>query len=96
MFPLVYADFNNTDAAGRVRLNTVGTVEDLGRQQLVLTEGLRLTLYTDDDDAADGLRVDAIVTRSAEDAAWVAVVDWAATRKTPSGTDASLVYGKAV
>jgi hypothetical protein len=96
MFPLVYADFNNADAAGRVRLNTVGTVEDLGRQQLVLAEGLRLTLYTDDDDAADGLRADAVVTRSAEDAAWVAVVDWAATRKTPPGQDATRAYGRAV
>lgn len=96
MFPLVYADLNNADAAGRVRLNTVGTVEDLCRQQLVLTEGLRLTLYTDDGEAADGLRINAIVTKSAEDSAWVAIVDWTAIQKSPTGADASLAYGRAV
>lgn len=96
MFPLVYADLNNADHSGRVRLNAVGTVEDLGRQQLVLTEGLRLTLYTDDGDAADGIRINAIVTKSVEESAWVAIVDWSAIQKTPAGADASLAFSRAV
>jgi hypothetical protein len=82
MDPLVYADLHNADPAGRVRLNTTGTLEDLARQGLTLAEGLRLTLYTDDGDAADGLRVEGVVTRDATEGGWVAAVDWAAVRPT--------------
>lgn len=38
--PKIYADFQNADRAGRVRLNWVGTVEDLTRLQVLLREGL--------------------------------------------------------
>jgi hypothetical protein len=48
--PRVFVDFQNTDAKGRVRLSSVGTCEDLQRQQIRLTKGLFLTLYEDDAD----------------------------------------------
>jgi hypothetical protein len=32
----VFADFHNADALGRLRLNCIGTVEDLARQQISL------------------------------------------------------------
>ena len=82
-FPRVYADFHNADPQGRLRLNCAGTLEDLARRQIELREGLHLTLYADDlDDQGqlDELLVDGIVTFSAEERGWLAVIDWAAIR----------------
>jgi hypothetical protein len=72
--PVISADFNNADALGRVRLNTVGTVEDLGRLGLRLADGLRVTLHDDD------LEADAEVVYSADEKIWVAKIDWKAIR----------------
>ena len=44
----VFADFHNADTQGRVRLNCIGTIEDLARQQIVLRDGVRLTLYSEE------------------------------------------------
>jgi hypothetical protein len=77
----VYADFQNADAEGRLRLDCVGTIEDLARQGITLRDGLRLTLYSDDLDAegqADELRVDGVVSFSEEEHCWVAAIDWSA------------------
>jgi len=79
--PKIYADFHNADSEGRLRLNCVGTVEDLARQQVELREGLLLTLYSDDLDAQgqlDELLVDGCVSFSEEEHCWVASIDWAA------------------
>jgi hypothetical protein len=65
--PRIYADFHNANASGRVRLNSVGTAEDLARQGITLREGMPLTLYLDDLDAKgqpDELRVDGVVSYS--------------------------------
>jgi hypothetical protein len=92
MKPLIYADFQNADPTGRVRLNTVGTLEDLAARRVTLSEGLELTLYTDDGDAADGLRLDGMVAYNKDEGCWVAAVDWAAVRpaaaKSPKPTAA--------
>lgn len=79
--PKVYADFHNADSCGRLRLNCVGTVEDLARQGITLCDGMLLTLYSDDLDAKgqpDELRVDGVVSFSEEEGCWVAAIDWAA------------------
>lgn len=81
--PKIYADFHNADAQGRLRLNCVGTLEDLARQQVELREGLLLTLYADDLDEqgrADDLLVEGIVSFSVEEHCWVAAIDWAVIR----------------
>ena len=81
--PKIYADFHNADSHGRLRLNCVGTVEDLARHNIRLSEGLRLTLYSDDLDAAgqlDELLADGVVSFSEEEHCWVAAIDWAAIR----------------
>jgi hypothetical protein len=81
--PKVYADFHNADPHGRLRLNCVGTLEDLAQQQVELREGLLLTLYADDVDdqgRLDELRVDGVVSFSEEEHCWVAAIDWAAIR----------------
>ena len=65
------------DAIGRV------LAEDLAARRVALSEGLELTLYTDDGNAGDGLRLDGKVTYNKDEGCWVAVVDWAAVRPTP-------------
>ena len=35
---MVYADFHNADAEGRLRLNTIGTIRDLSRQNITLRD----------------------------------------------------------
>ncbi len=79
--PKLYVDFHNADSQGRVRLNCVGTVEDLSQQQVELHDGLVLTLYSDDLDEKgelDELLVDGAVAFSEEQHCWVASIDWAA------------------
>jgi len=75
-------DFQNADEAGRVRLNTAGTLEDLARQGVQLCEGLVLDLYSDDGDDNGGLDELVVQGRVELDGqqAWVAVIDWAAVK----------------
>jgi hypothetical protein len=68
--PKIFADFQNSDKLGRVRLNTVGTIHDLNRLGLVLHEGDELTLSSFE------LEVAGKVTYSAEECIWVATIDW--------------------
>jgi len=70
--PRVFADFHNADAQGRLRLNCIGTVEDLAQQQIVLRDGLYLTLYSEE------LEVEGVVQYSTDENVWVAVIDWGA------------------
>ena len=72
--PKVFADFHNADAKGRLRLNCIGTVEDLAQQQIVLRDGLSLTLYSEE------LEVEGVVQYSTDENLWVAVIDWNAIR----------------
>jgi hypothetical protein len=56
-----------------------GTLRDLERQQIQLSEGMTLTLYTDDaDDAgqADELWADGVVQYNEQEKCWVAAIDW--------------------
>src|SRR5438309_2253163 len=79
--PMVYADFHNADANGRLRLNCAGTIEDLARQGITLRDGMPLTLYADDLDAQgqpDELRADGVVSFSQAEHCWVAAIDWSA------------------
>jgi hypothetical protein len=79
--PRVYADFHNADSQGRLRLNCIGTIEDLAEQHIDLREGLLLSLYSDDlDDKGqlDELVVDGVVSFSEDEHCWVAAIDWAA------------------
>jgi hypothetical protein len=73
--PRVFADFQNADAQGRLRLNCIGTVEDLARQSIALRDGQWLTLYSEE------LAVDGQVHYSTEENLWVAVIDWKAIRE---------------
>jgi hypothetical protein len=72
--PKVFADFHNADTRGRLRLNCIGTVEDLAQQQIVLRDGLPLTFYSEE------LEVEGVVQYSTDENVWVAVIDWHAIR----------------
>jgi hypothetical protein len=66
----LYADFNNADATGRLRLNCKGTLDDLETLEKRLEEGLDVIV-------SDGeLQAEATVVRSQEENIWVAVIDW--------------------
>ena len=89
--PKVYADFHNADANGRLRLNCVGTVEDLARQGITLREGMSLLFYSDDLDAKgqlDELLVEGVVSFSEEEHCWVAAIDWSAIHHASEGQTA--------
>jgi hypothetical protein len=77
----VYADFHNTDRQGQLRLNCVGTVQDLARQQVELKEGVELTLYSEE------LEVEGHVHYSTEESLWVAVINWAAIKEIKAESD---------
>ena len=59
--PRVYADFNNADAKGRVRLNCAGTARDLARNGFKLSPGAVVMLYDGDNDADAEGQPDALV-----------------------------------
>lgn len=44
MANVVYADFNNMDEAGRIRLNTFGTTGDIQKLSLRLVEGMSMVV----------------------------------------------------
>jgi hypothetical protein len=67
----VYADFNNCDAEGRVRLNTTGSLEDLQNMELAPFDGMIVTIYCDDLEATG-------VVRTLTDGCWGVEIDWKA------------------
>jgi hypothetical protein len=75
--PRIFVDFHNADPQGRLRLNSIGTVEDLSRQQVSLTDGLAAIFYSEDVEA------DGTVRYSGEENVWVAEINWDAIRHQP-------------
>lgn len=69
-YPKIFADFHNADAQGRLRLNCIGTIEDLARQQVELHQGEELTFYSED------LEVNGVVQYSEEEKVWTATINW--------------------
>jgi hypothetical protein len=74
-YPRVFADFHNADAEGRLRLNCIGTIEDLARHHIELRDGQLLTLYSED------LEVDGTVQYSEIEKLWVATISWEQVRQ---------------
>lgn len=61
---MVYAYLNDCDPDGFVRLNSVGTIEDLAKQGIVLAEGLRLHVSDGD------LSAEIVVRRPGSEGIW--------------------------
>jgi hypothetical protein len=76
--PILFADFNNADTRGRLRLNCEGTIEDLARQNLKFAEGLLVILHDEE------LEADAEIHFSPEENVWVGVIDWRQVRQRAS------------
>jgi hypothetical protein len=77
--PPIWVDFMARDERARVPLDYPGTVADLTRHQVVLRDGMSITLYTHDTtEAADPDDLIAIATVQRDEAAgrWFAVFDW--------------------
>jgi hypothetical protein len=68
--PKVFVDLHNADRRGRLRLNCIGTIEDLAQQQIVLRDGMCLTLYSEE------LEMEGVVEYSTDEHLWVAAIDW--------------------
>ena len=69
-YPRIFADFHNADEQGRLRLNCIGTIEDLSLQNIKLQDGQLLAFYDEE------LEVDGVVQYSEEENLWVAAIDW--------------------
>jgi hypothetical protein len=67
----IYADFNNADSKGRIRLNTEGSKQEIAAKEVDLQSGLKVML---DDD--EGLSVLGIVQFSTEEKIWVVEINW--------------------
>ncbi|MBI2807072.1 MAG: hypothetical protein HYX68_18995 [Planctomycetes bacterium] len=77
--PEIYGDFNNLDSQNRIRLTTLGSIQDIARLGLHLKDGLALTVAMDDADDAgnpDDLMADAVVRYNEKEKCWVAQIDW--------------------
>ena len=73
--PRIFADFHNSDPQGRVRLNTVGTIEDLNRLGILLQEGMAIVVSSYE------LEADGTVTYTNENL-WAVEIDWTKVRDT--------------
>jgi hypothetical protein len=69
-YPKVFADFQNADEQGRLRLNCIGTIEDLSRQGTQLIPGGKLLIYSEE------LEADAVIEYSDQEKIWVAAINW--------------------
>jgi hypothetical protein len=90
--PRIFADFQNADSQGRLRLNCIGTIlpwrgyanEDLSRQGTKLIDGENLLIYSEE------LEADAVVVYSDEDKIWVASIDWDKIREVAEVSNSSI------
>jgi hypothetical protein len=82
--PRVFADFQNADEQGRLRLNCIGTIEDLSRQGTQLIPGGKLLIYSEE------LEADAVIEYSDQEKIWVAAIDWEQIREVAEVSTSSI------
>jgi hypothetical protein len=82
--PKVFADFQNADEQGRLRLNCIGTIEDLSRQGTQLIPGGKLLIYSEE------LEADAVIEYSDQEKIWVATIDWEQIREVAEVSTSSI------
>jgi len=67
---IIYADFNNVDEEGCIRLNSTKTLEDIESQNIKLKSGLKVKL-------TDGeLEVEGRLQYSKAEGIWTALINW--------------------
>lgn len=67
----IFADFNNADAKGRIRLSTTGSLEDIANNNITLKVGLEVRL-----DDYESLSTNGTLEFSDDENIWVARIDW--------------------
>jgi len=77
--PKIFADFNNADPRGCLRLIFDRSAEDIERQNLKLFNGLKVIAYDDDE-----LSAIAEVIFSEDENIWVAKIDWSKIQRQPA------------
>jgi hypothetical protein len=82
--PRIFADFQNADLQGRLRLNCIGTIEDLSHQGTKLIDGKNLLIYSEE------LEADAVVGYSDEEKIWVASIEWDKIREVAEVSNSSI------
>ena len=68
---IIFADFNNADEKGRVRLSTKGSLNDIKNKKIKLVEGKKVLL-----DDSEELKTLGTLYFSNEENIWVAVINW--------------------
>lgn len=81
--PILYADFNNADVDGRLRLNCAGTMKDLAEQAVTLAPGMHVVLHDEE------LEADGKVEFSATENVWVGIIDWSQVRQRTANASAA-------
>jgi len=76
----IYADFNNRNEDGFVRLTVVGSERDLTKYETSLTEGINVILYDEE------LEIDATLKRDPRLNIWLGVPDWTTRRDLDSNS----------
>jgi hypothetical protein len=76
----VFVDFHNADEQDHLCLNYLGTIEDLAQRQIVLRDGVCLTLYSEE------VEGEGVVEYSTDEHPWVAVIGWQAIKDIASQT----------
>lgn len=67
----IFADFNNADEHGRIRLNTKGSISDIENARVKLKPGMEITVTDNDEFETIGT-----IEFSVEEQIWVAKIDW--------------------
>ena len=68
--PKIFADFNNADPLGRIRLNNKGSIDDIINKRIDLKDGMAVLL--DDDDT---LTTIGLIKYSQEEGIWVGEIN---------------------
>ena len=86
MEPKIFVDFHNCDKYGRVRLTTIGTIQDLNKYGIILKRDLKL--WFDDE---EGNCIKGTVDFSDEEKIWLEFWIWMRIRiNNPQGLDTDL------
>jgi hypothetical protein len=71
----IYADFNNVDEEGCIRLNSTKTINDIESQNIKLKQGLKVKLTNEE------LEVEGRLQYSKTEDIWTALINWGEVKK---------------
>ncbi len=76
----IWVDFNNKDEDNNVRLNCLGTIEQIESEAIPMVEGQKVVVFCDDDYEeimeVEGILKQVITPPPFQQKIWIAVVNW--------------------